>query len=78
MKQVFLNINGKMQMFFVDDITKKILDKTNYLGTIGDSILQLMEVGEGKETIISDENNKDILRIQLQMNKNILVIEEIN
>ena len=78
MKQVILNISGKNKMFLVDDVTKKILDKTNYLRTIGDSILQLMKVGEGKEIIISDENNKDILKVQIQMNKNILVLEEID
>ncbi|MGL4425249.1 MAG: hypothetical protein ACRCZ0_04385 [Cetobacterium sp.] len=75
MKQVILNIEGKNQMFLVDDITQKILDSTDYLGMIGKSILQLKKVGNGKESIISDGNGKDILRVQLQRNNIILAIE---
>lgn len=78
MVEVVLKIvEGKEFLFLVDDITKKILDEKKYLGTIGDSIVQLMELEEGKEIVISDKNNKDILRVQLQEEKTILAIEKI-
>ncbi|MGL5572420.1 hypothetical protein [Cetobacterium sp.] len=70
-------VEGKETLFLVDDVTKKILDEKKYLGTIGDSIVQLMELEEGKEIIVSDKNNKDILRVQLQEEKTILAIEKI-
>lgn len=78
MVEVVLKIvEGKEFLFLVDDITKKILDEKKYLGTIGYSIVQLMELEEGKEIVISDKNNKDILRVQLQEEKTILAIEKI-
>ncbi len=78
MVEVVLKIvEGKEFLFLVDDITKKILDEKKYLGTIGDSIVQLMELEEGKEIVVSDKNNKDILRVQLQEEKTILAIEKI-
>jgi len=63
--------------FLVTSETKKILDEGKYLGEIADSALKLLEEGEEKEIIISNEKGEDILRVQLQHDKNILTVETI-
>lgn len=76
---VMLNIDGVVRTFFVDGITQKILDRTEYIGTIGKAVNELSGVkGEVKlDVVISDENNKDILRVQLHSNNAELTIREI-
>lgn len=77
MEKIILKVTKDKELsFLVDSITKKILDESEYLKYIIEAAAQLLELGEDKEVIISDENKKDILRIQVQ-HKTKLVIEEI-